>query len=973
MKLQKYNVVVTLILMLIMLVLLFIKLPFDNVQFKIEFDGNYTGETSQIFFDTGNGFLEENSVKNIIDKDVVLINIDKSYKDVKAIRLDPVNSPQTVYIKKIELYQGNKKINEWNVEEIKNDIGNTLNINSISIYNDCIKIVSDSSDMNLILNNNFIEKYNNSVNSINFKIKFILIIIITIMWFIMIKFKNNIKDIFIKAYSNKLIKKLIDSDQYKYILIICISALYLFKDIIFNDYKLSYTNILYAMPPFNSMGVNILGPLLSDVCDQFLPNLYTVFVKFDFFNFWNSYNAFGFENVWLETILNPLNYVYLLGTEYGQLLKYILEFTIAFSGMYLFLKDIKYKKVSVFVGSITYTFSSVMVLWGGWPHSDVTCMAPFLFWSVNRYLDKSLSNKNKSKYLLIFTFVLYLMLVVGMPAYVAYFLYFGFIYTLYRLFILYKKEYKKMFFLVLPLIISIAISGIMSFAYTGNIFFNTSDYQAERLSQSFATLDLSYLRTIIFPYWRESLPIHINESTLFTGLLIVFIFPFIFAKKDKYEKTELYFWLSAMAIILIFIFTQESGNIFNKLPLINTSLKIRIIVLFNFVVSVLSCMVVEYLSKIYDKNERIFISILTFIVPLFITIPFYNAKDKGVIMNLLILWIMALTIILIINSIRNKTNFTFLLAFIVSFHMFGFAKGYMPLIDKSADVIPNPTESIEFLQNNQTDMDRSVAIGMWDLFPNSNVLYGIKDIRAHDFINTNKDIHEYLETIDSSFYDTNTRTTLKDIENYNLLSYASVKYILKANQENTINNENTLYNFSDNEVIEELKEYSPRVFMVNNVEVKDNDEDVLQSMANKYIPNTLFVSGDEYNNFLNSNNVKVDKNINGNVYIIEDKGSYISIKANVDDSCFIVLNDYYDDNWKAYIDGKETDILKGNYLFKSVYIPDDGEHEIVFKYVPKLLYICIAISFTGYIIFAIALINRKRINNYINKIVEEKH
>ncbi|KPK74293.1 MAG: hypothetical protein AMJ89_06770 [candidate division Zixibacteria bacterium SM23_73] len=57
----------------------------------------------------------------------------------------------------------------------------------------------------------------------------------------------------------------------------------------------------------------------------------------------------------------------------------------------------------------------------------------------------------------------------------------------------------------------------------------------------------------------------------------------------------------------------------------------------------------------------------------------------------------------------------------------------------------------------------------------------------------------------------------------------------------------------------------------------------------------------------------------------------MEIRAVLSQPGFLILSENYYPSWKAYVDGKETEIYRANYLFRAVYL-DKGEHEVRFVF-----------------------------------------
>ncbi len=72
------------------------------------------------------------------------------------------------------------------------------------------------------------------------------------------------------------------------------------------------------------------------------------------------------------------------------------------------------------------------------------------------------------------------------------------------------------------------------------------------------------------------------------------------------------------------------------------------------------------------------------------------------------------------------------------------------------------------------------------------------------------------------------------------------------------------------------------------------------------------------------------------INIEEYSNTSIDISLETNSSGFLVLLDSFYPGWVAYLDDRNVEILRANYLFRAVYIPEEGRHRIVFRYKPYL-------------------------------------
>ena len=92
-----------------------------------------------------------------------------------------------------------------------------------------------------------------------------------------------------------------------------------------------------------------------------------------------------------------------------------------------------------------------------------------------------------------------------------------------------------------------------------------------------------------------------------------------------------------------------------------------------------------------------------------------------------------------------------------------------------------------------------------------------------------------------------------------------------------------------------------------------------------------------------------EKELNGVKNISKDSAAFLKldkyglneisfVSNNSQDGVAVFSDVYYDKGWKAYVDGKETPIVKANYILRALKLPA-GSHKIEFKFRPETYYL----------------------------------
>ncbi|MBI3485939.1 YfhO family protein [Candidatus Daviesbacteria bacterium] len=123
----------------------------------------------------------------------------------------------------------------------------------------------------------------------------------------------------------------------------------------------------------------------------------------------------------------------------------------------------------------------------------------------------------------------------------------------------------------------------------------------------------------------------------------------------------------------------------------------------------------------------------------------------------------------------------------------------------------------------------------------------------------------------------------------------------------------------------ELNDSLPRVYLVSQAKKIDSAKNSIeQLLADDFNPkNQVLIEGITQTQGFSGQG--------GEAKIIKDSGDSLLINTSALNNRFLVLSDTYYPGWKAYVDGKESEIYQANYAYRAIYL-DKGSHQVEFRY-----------------------------------------
>lgn len=646
----------------------------------------------------------------------------------------------------------------------------------------------------------------------------------------------------------------------------------------------------------------------------------------------------------------------------------LLQPLLAGIGMILYLRLRNVSMVAAVFGAIAFMFCGFMTTWMAYGTLDYAVLVlPYLLYAIEQTIRHT--EKKRWFYGIVLAVAVAFSFFAGHFQMSLYSLFMAVAYIIYRSI----QEKKMLFFPFLFLFagVGIALPQLVT------------SYHAFSLSnrvESFITnagIPFHYLITAFAPDFFGN-PVTRNdwfgqyaEWSSFIGV-IPLLFAFLAIAKKETRKKGLFFILASVFLFFLALHTPISTLFYQlHIPVLSTSVATRTIVLISFSFSVLAAFGFDWL---FDEKRKIRLKdVLVIVIPAVLFLfaiwvfvlqgtfpdPMYMATAKRNIIIPTALLLMGMIGMCIRPYIKHNWIFilSFLLVILTCFDLYRFASKWMPF-DERAFVFPQTPVSVFLSQ--KVGNDRVFGNAGNEFFGS----VGLPSIEGYDamyqeryaeFISAAAD--GTIQPLERSVVTISRGGTYTD----RWLSLLGTKYILhkKSDGRNVwvfphwnYEHYKQIYQDDQYEVLEHTQAL-PREYLVSDYQIKTDAQEIIHALTNSEtdIAKTVVLETqpDVQLTGTNGSVTVVDRGTDRVKYLVETDGPQI-----------LVVSDAFDPGWRASINGKEAPILRANYAFRAVVVPE-GSSTITFQYIPQGFWESVFVSVMILSILGIGLIIRKRI------------
>lgn len=702
---------------------------------------------------------------------------------------------------------------------------------------------------------------------------------------------------------------------------------------------------------------------------------------------WNPHQACGYPLIGMiqVAIFYPLNLIlYTLPSAINWDILILVRLFLAGLFTFWLMKSFKFRNAPSLTAAIIFMLSGPMVLLQYWT-TNVDILLPLLLLCLEKFI-----RKTNAKTCSLLGLVIGLTILGGHPEHIFLVNIYGIIFFVFRMFSLKKwnlcfrrdssravldtdksqlvptntkKGLRPVLFLIFAYILGAGISAIALFPFIQNFlteFWHGHPSTAGLLMEE----QRERIITLILPHFFQKAPITFQWvfAGWWGGYIGLLPFALAFLGLFNRHKKGLGVFFGTMAFVII---AKEYGmpiiNWLGYLPFFNlVRYAIHTPPLAAFSIAVLAGMGMRAILA----RKKLFVPAVLFsaTVVILTAINLFIVKNASHIQFSINASIFAITIligfliILWLNEKRiiSKKIIGVLLIAAVFLELFSYIHRERPNRFDSFAKVPY----IELLKTTKAPI-RSYG-NFWAFYPNTATGFGVDDLGFFMGLAPKRFVHFVNEILSPNLFQDNFRSpalrSLPMIGREEYLDMLNVKYIIRPSDQRFIKPFAHFGNYTQNfkkvysrevEIFQRPNTF-PRAFMIHHA-IAENDPDTTLTLLKdlRYKLNqTAIINASSHSEIL-KNLTKPAVNFN-QIKFKSYTPNHVEINVTNKQQGLLVLSDAYHPDWKAYIDGKETQIYQTNYLLRSVFLPK-GTHNIVFKFHPFWFY-------TGIVASAISLL-----------------
>ncbi len=718
----------------------------------------------------------------------------------------------------------------------------------------------------------------------------------------------------------------------------------------------------------------IKNPAIPDVVSQILPwKIYTIqgFKKGQI-PFWNPYNFSGTPHLanFQSASFSPFSFLFFIfsfETAWGL----FILFQPLLAGLFTFFycQKIKLQKTASLLAAVSFAFCGFLTVW-----LEYGTLGWAILWlPLTLLLWEAFWEEEKWRYWLFINLVVCFSLLAGHLQISLYLILANLAYLLFNF--LAKRFVKKRLFIG-------AAALVLPFFITAFQFLPTMEYYFLSPRSREVPLDwfkglrmpFCQLITLFFPdffghpatrnQWGGGSYV---EMMGYVGILpmVLAIFYLVnrIGRKNFSFKDKGLFFISLAFISLILALPTPFSNliVWLKLPVLSSSAPSRIICLTSFSLAILAGFGWQSFTSSLEKNKKKiwkFLLIFLALFLLFLSISYFINKIafRNMVFPLGIFGGFLLLNLIFLKFKKKRSLFFvyyFLFIILVLVDLFRFWHKFLPFGAKK-NLYPE-LASINFLRQNAGNF-RLYGI----LEDNLNLPFRLYSTSGYDSLN----IIEYQKLVRASkegLSELPARVTAESIAkdgkySKRLMDVLGVKYVI-AGKADVFAFKTWQYPESfhkawedKNFIVFENKDIWPRFLLTRNYKYVQKAEDSLQELLKM----------EEKQIVINEQLEFMPEQKEGEVLVKSYQANKIELKTDFDFDGLLFVSDSFYPGWQAFVDKRETSILKANYAFRSVIVPK-GKHQVKFIYRPKSFCKGIVLSLAALIIiiFTPLLLERK--------------